>query len=585
MSLRARKRIIVWSSLGFPDAKGVGWVFRTRDANDYYAARISLLQPGASVVLAEEHFSVFGGEESAHSRKVMSARQPRRFGASTDGCHRPVFTLSLQGSPVDYWTDARLDSGAARLLRRAWTAAGVQVAPLHFYQERGGTAPRWRRFHEPIRTIPHCRATRPSRSDASSAGVARARPSAGGARCALRSSREFSLDFHVLRGDLNSSWAHAGSGRKVTPSVIAEEPDHIYAQGQLGLCQQRLQNWDAAAQAFEAVLQFDPHRDEVRLHLADCLLRLRRFGAALECFDECWSEASRRRALFGKAVALQFLRRLDEAEKHYERLLAIDPHAEEAHREYDRHGNGSIRAGPRAEIFAASAGTQLALRGALKGLALAAIERRDYAGGRRATYHRVAELDPEIMHPAREARDAVEYRISRKDFRQSGRNQTETKIQNSPARQTARTRGKLHMARLRIRIELNRGGVGVPLHKLASVVEEAQKFFYLLTEDVHIDQSQGEWLGFDFGNESLNFTAEFVGPVTAEQVAAFHAAFDGTTSLRRATISQFARITDSIEQDELIGFGLYLRMRAMSPPSGAASRAATLCASPKRFKC
>ena len=121
------------------------------------------------------------------------------------------------------------------------------------------------------------------------------------------------------------------------------------------------------------------------------------------------------------------------------------------------------------------------------------------------------------------------------------------------------------MARLRIRIELNRGGVGVPLHKLASVVDEAQKFFYLLTEDVQIDQSKGEWLGFDFGNESLNFTAEFVGPVTAEQVAAFHAAFDGTTSLRRATISQFARITDAIEQDELIGFGLYLSDEGNDP--------------------
>jgi hypothetical protein len=114
------------------------------------------------------------------------------------------------------------------------------------------------------------------------------------------------------------------------------------------------------------------------------------------------------------------------------------------------------------------------------------------------------------------------------------------------------------MARLRIRIELNRGGVGVPLHKLASVVDEAQKFFYLLAEDIHVDQSKGEWLGFDFGNESLNFTAEYVGPVTAEQVAAFHAAFDGTTSLRRTTIGQFARITEAIEQDELIGFGLYL---------------------------
>ena len=121
------------------------------------------------------------------------------------------------------------------------------------------------------------------------------------------------------------------------------------------------------------------------------------------------------------------------------------------------------------------------------------------------------------------------------------------------------------MSRLRIRIELNRGGVGVPLHKLASVVDEAQKFFYLLTEDVQIDQSKGEWLGFDFGNESLNFTAEFVGPVTADQVTAFHAAFDGTTSLRRATISQFARITDAIEQDELIGFGLYLSDEGNEP--------------------
>jgi hypothetical protein len=121
------------------------------------------------------------------------------------------------------------------------------------------------------------------------------------------------------------------------------------------------------------------------------------------------------------------------------------------------------------------------------------------------------------------------------------------------------------MPRLRIRIELNRGGIGVPLHKLASVVDEARKFFYLLAEDIHVDQSQGDWLGFDFGNESLNFTAEFIGPVTAEQVSAFHAAFDGTTSLRRNTIAQFARITEAIEQDELIGFGLYMSDEGNEP--------------------
>ncbi len=112
------------------------------------------------------------------------------------------------------------------------------------------------------------------------------------------------------------------------------------------------------------------------------------------------------------------------------------------------------------------------------------------------------------------------------------------------------------MPRLRIRIELSRGGVGVPLGKLASVVDEAQKFLHMLAEDVHID-GKGEWLGFDFDQESLNFTAEYQGAVTAEQVRQFYAAFDGTTPLRRTTIGQFAKITGSISEDELIGFGLY----------------------------
>jgi len=113
------------------------------------------------------------------------------------------------------------------------------------------------------------------------------------------------------------------------------------------------------------------------------------------------------------------------------------------------------------------------------------------------------------------------------------------------------------MPRLRIRMELNRGGVGVPLHKLARVVDEAQKFFRMLGDDVHIDRSAGEWLGFDFDHKSLNFTAEFVGPVEPPQIRQFYAAFDGVTQLRRTTIAQFARIADAIEEDELIGFGLY----------------------------
>jgi TonB family protein len=113
------------------------------------------------------------------------------------------------------------------------------------------------------------------------------------------------------------------------------------------------------------------------------------------------------------------------------------------------------------------------------------------------------------------------------------------------------------MARLRVRLELNRRTAGVPLDKLASVVEETRKFFHLLAEDVHIEAERGEWMASDFDTESLNFTAEYSGAVTAEQVHAFGAAFAGATSLRRGTIAQFTRIADFLGEDELVGFGLY----------------------------
>ncbi len=226
---------------------------------------------------------------------------------------------------------------------------------------------------------------------------------------------EFSIDFYILRGDLELEMGQVQEAAESYATVIAEEPDHIYAQGQLGSCQQRLQNWDAAARAFEAVLQFDPHRDEVRLNLAGCLLRLQRFGAALACFDKCWSEASRRRALFGKAVCLQLLRRFDEAENHYERLLAIDPYFEEAL------SNMIAMAMEVFELGRVQKYSQRLLElnsrsaAAYKGLALCAIERRDYPAASRY-YQQVAELEPGVTIPSTETGDAVEYRISRKVF-------------------------------------------------------------------------------------------------------------------------------------------------------------------------
>jgi len=259
-------------------------------------------------------------------------------------------------------------------------------------------------------------AARPAMNDPLQAALAlRAQGRLQEALAALSVPSEFSLDFYILRGDLELELGRVQEAAESYAIVVIEEPDHVYAQGQLGLCQQRLENWDAAARAFEAVLQFDPHRDEVRLDLAGCLLRLQRFGAALECFDKCWSEASKRRALFGKAVALQLLRRFDEAENHYERLLAIDPYSEEALANMIAMAMEVFELG-RVQKYSQRL-LELNSRSAVayKGLALCAIERRDYPAASRY-YQQVAELEPGITIPPTESGDAVEYRISRKVF-------------------------------------------------------------------------------------------------------------------------------------------------------------------------
>jgi len=113
------------------------------------------------------------------------------------------------------------------------------------------------------------------------------------------------------------------------------------------------------------------------------------------------------------------------------------------------------------------------------------------------------------------------------------------------------------MNRLRVRVELNRRKAGVPLEEMVSVVDETRKFFHLLAEDVQIDPNHGVWLASDFDPESLNFTAEYDGPASAQQIRDFGAAFGGSTSLRQETIAQFTHIADLLGEDELVGFGLF----------------------------
>ena len=118
-----------------PSAQPVGWVFRTRDSGNYYGAKLSLVRPGDSSSVAVEHFSVLGGIESPHSRKVtalMRSEPAVRIRMDASG---PVFTLYVQGSPVDNWTDQRLPKGGFGFYEERGQQPVIQALRFTFFNQ------------------------------------------------------------------------------------------------------------------------------------------------------------------------------------------------------------------------------------------------------------------------------------------------------------------------------------------------------------------------------------------------------------------------------------------------------------------
>ena len=323
-------------------------------------------------------------------------------------------------------------------------------------------------------------------------------------------------------------------------SITISDPDNSNAHYNLALCLERCGRWDVATEAFQRVLQLDGDREDARLGLGACLLHLNRAEEALAIFTQCGRGSDVGPALIGQSSRLlQLLDRFDEAGMAYSALLASDPNSEEAL-------SNLIAMGIQADDLKRVREHSLRLfeicphsEVALQGLATVAFEGSDYSAA--AAYcDQLLDLVPDCLeawHNFSDCHGPFVVQLYRPGFRFSHWRKT--------------------MNRLRVRVELNRRKSGVPLNELVSVVDETRKFFQLLAEDVEIPVDRGEWQASNFDPESLNFTAEYSGPASAEQIRAFGSAFGGATSLRRETIAQFTHIADFIGEDELVGFGLY----------------------------
>jgi hypothetical protein len=102
------------------------------------------------------------------------------------------------------------------------------------------------------------------------------------------------------------------------------------------------------------------------------------------------------------------------------------------------------------------------------------------------------------------------------------------------------------------------------MDKLATIAAETALFLRMVIQDV--DRSiVGTWIAKDFDNDSVDFTAQYMGNVSAEQVMECrHALADTMTNflqlegskVSRATRLQYAKIAKPIDPDETVHFGL-----------------------------
>lgn len=98
--------------LGEIDEKGLGWAFRAKDFNNYYAMKFVVVRPGPLPVVHIVRYAVINGKEESRVEKplVMTVRKDMLYRVEVV-VQGGDFTVSAQGQVVDFWSDKRLRRG------------------------------------------------------------------------------------------------------------------------------------------------------------------------------------------------------------------------------------------------------------------------------------------------------------------------------------------------------------------------------------------------------------------------------------------------------------------------------------------
>ena len=109
------------------NSKGVAWVFRAKDRENYYAVRIKPQGSGSSHMFSVERFTLHRAVEKSRAVKVVagSKADPSLLHIKLDVAGS-TFRLYLDEKAVSQWTDTRLPTGGLGFIEEGNQRAEVQ---------------------------------------------------------------------------------------------------------------------------------------------------------------------------------------------------------------------------------------------------------------------------------------------------------------------------------------------------------------------------------------------------------------------------------------------------------------------------
>ena len=94
------------------EKKGLSWAVRARDAQNYYAMKFAVVEPGLRPVIALVHYSVVNGRKGPRVETPLAImvhnHEPYRVEVDVQGSR---VVTSIEGEEVDSWTDDTLKAG------------------------------------------------------------------------------------------------------------------------------------------------------------------------------------------------------------------------------------------------------------------------------------------------------------------------------------------------------------------------------------------------------------------------------------------------------------------------------------------